>query len=128
MALNSQLNTSHIEIMLGAGGGVVSNQLTAHFIPPLQHLGNLPPLDGDYSEMICDHCMERTSFIQAYQPYSLPSQQICTIKKCDTNESIDIEGVQNESRNLSVHSVSSEVKCEGESSSDKEVCCYSVQE
>ena len=86
-----------------------------------RHLGNLPPLDGDYSEMICDHCMERTSFIQAYIPYSLPSQQIFTIKKCDTNESVDIEGVQNESGNLSVHGTSFEVKCEGKNSSDKEV-------
>ncbi|CAB3996752.1 E3 ubiquitin- ligase UBR7, partial [Paramuricea clavata] len=83
-----------------------------------RHLSNLPPLDGDYTEMICDQCMEKTSFIQAYLPYSLPSQQICTIKKSDTNENVDIEGVKSESVNGD--GVSSKIKIDGESSAEKE--------
>ena len=79
-------------------------------------------MDGDYTEMICDQCMEKTSFIQAYLPYSLPSQQICTIKKSDTNENVDIEGVQNESVNGD--GMSSKIKIDGESSAEKEVCRF----
>jgi hypothetical protein len=66
--------------------------------------------------------MEKTSFIQAYLPYSLPSQQICTIKKSDTNENVDIEGVQNESVNGD--GMSSKIKIDGESSAEKEVCRF----
>lgn len=32
----------------------------------LQHLGNLPPPGGDFQEMICDACMTKCSFLQAY--------------------------------------------------------------
>ncbi|CAB4000193.1 Hypothetical predicted protein [Paramuricea clavata] len=71
--------------------------------------------------MICDQCMEKTSFMQAYLPYSLPSQQICTIKKCDTNESVDVQGIENEPGNCSANSgVFSDVKSEDEHSTDKE--------
>ncbi|XP_028398643.1 putative E3 ubiquitin-protein ligase UBR7 [Dendronephthya gigantea] len=59
-----------------------------------RHLGSLPPFDGDFSEMICDQCMKKSSFLQAYLPHSVPNQQICTIKKSDTNENVDIEGIK----------------------------------
>ena len=36
----------------------------------LQHLGSLPPPDGDFQEMICDDCMSRCSFLQGYLPLS----------------------------------------------------------
>ena len=83
-------------------------------------------MDNEYSEMICDQCMEKASFIQAYLPYSLPSQQICTIKKSDTDENVDIEGVKNESGKQSVNSDggSSEIKIDGEGSTQKEVCRF----
>lgn len=40
-----------------------------------RHLGNLPPTGGDFQEMICDDCMTKCSFLQAYLPLSVPQQQ-----------------------------------------------------
>ena len=73
--------------------------------------------------MICDQCMEKMSFLQAYLSYSLPSQQICTVKKGDTNENVDVEGVKNESDNKLVNGngASSEKKNDGEITKDDEV-------
>ncbi|XP_031571472.1 putative E3 ubiquitin-protein ligase UBR7 [Actinia tenebrosa] len=39
-----------------------------------RHLGSLPPAEGDFQEMICDACMERCPFLQAYLSLSAPSQ------------------------------------------------------
>lgn len=40
-----------------------------------RHLGNLPPSEGDFQEMICDDCMTKCSFLEAYLPLSVPHQQ-----------------------------------------------------
>ena len=72
--------------------------------------------------MICDQCMEKMNFLQAYLSYSLPSQQICTVKKGDTNENVDVEGVKNESDNKLVNgSGASSEKSDGEITKDDEV-------
>ena len=82
-------------------------------------------MDGDYSEMVCDQCMEKMSFLQAYLSYAVPSQQICTVKTGETNENVDVEGVKDESENQVVNGVtgvSSEMKNDGETSELNEVC------
>ncbi|KAJ7360151.1 Putative E3 ubiquitin-protein ligase ubr7 [Desmophyllum pertusum] len=40
-----------------------------------RHLGNLPPSGGDFQEMICDDCMTKCSFLQAYLSLSVPQQR-----------------------------------------------------
>lgn len=59
-----------------------------------RHLGNLPPVDGEFSEMICDNCMDKFSFLHAYSQYSEPSQQVCTIKNSDSDVSVDVESIK----------------------------------
>ena len=81
-------------------------------------------MDGDYNEMICDQCMEKMSFLQAYLSYAVPSQQICTVKASETNENVDVEGVKDESDNQVVNGVTavpSEMKNDGETSELNEV-------
>lgn len=46
--------------------------------------------------MICDQCMKKSSFLQAYLPHSVPNQQICTIKKSDSYENVNIEDIKDE--------------------------------
>ncbi|XP_032234522.1 putative E3 ubiquitin-protein ligase UBR7 isoform X2 [Nematostella vectensis] len=60
-----------------------------------RHLGCLPPANGDYQEMICDSCMDRCTFLQAYLTLSVPSlsslgpsQQVIT--KEEVNGSIEV--------------------------------------
>lgn len=43
-----------------------------------RHLGNLPPSEGDFQEMICDDCMAKFSFLQAYLPLSVPQKSCST--------------------------------------------------
>ncbi|KAL9953083.1 hypothetical protein ACROYT_G040443 [Oculina patagonica] len=57
-----------------------------------RHLGNLPPPGGDFQEMICDGCMTKCSFLQAYLSLSVPQQQSSigqsqqTVSKQETEE------------------------------------------
>lgn len=62
-----------------------------------RHLGNLPPPEGDFQEMICDDCMTKCSFLQAYLSLSAvpqqqssigPSQQ--TVSKQETETKIEV--------------------------------------
>ena len=78
-------------------------------------------MDGNYSEMICDECMEKNNFLQAYLPFSLPSQQIITVKKSDTSEIVDVESVKYESVKQSREDVPKEKAVNGEHGIENEV-------
>lgn len=63
-----------------------------------RHLGNLPPGEGDFQEMICDDCMTKCNFLQAYLPLSVSqkcqffigsSQQLIT--KSEEQTTPDVE-------------------------------------
>lgn len=53
-----------------------------------RHLGCLAP--AEYSEMICDQCVKKNTFLQFYKDFSVtPSATV--IKNNDTNDNVDVE-------------------------------------
>ncbi|XP_022802782.1 putative E3 ubiquitin-protein ligase UBR7 isoform X1 [Stylophora pistillata] len=52
-----------------------------------RHLGSLPPIGGEFQEMICDNCMTKCSFLQAYLSLSVPQQK----SSIDPNQQVDIK-------------------------------------
>lgn len=63
-----------------------------------RHLGNLPPAEGDFQEMICDDCMTKCNFLQAYLALSVTqndqssfgtSQQLVTNSEKETAPKVE---------------------------------------
>lgn len=52
-----------------------------------RHLGSLPPTGGEFQEMVCDDCMTKCSFLQAYISLSVPQQQ----SSIGPNQQVDIK-------------------------------------
>ena len=73
------------DISESPGSTVHGHVYTVRMITVLQHLGNLPPPEGDFQEMICDDCMTKCSFLQAYLSLSGKQNYVRKILKKGIN-------------------------------------------